>query len=111
VDRRHRSADPDLPLLANYGPDLARTHVPIGQGLADADVPANMRTVAVNDAGAIPYYSRWNTIDFIGLNDEQLAHGADVTERVVDAYGLDVPRAAEGYDHVGNVQMREGYHE
>ena len=30
---------PDLPLIANDGPDLARTHVPIGQGLANADVP------------------------------------------------------------------------
>jgi hypothetical protein len=119
---------PDLPLIANYGPDLARTHEPIGKGLAVADVPPELRTVAVNDAGAIPYYSHWHTIDFIGLNDEPIAHGADVTGRVVearptvivvrgytpdlplDAYGLDVPRATEGYEHVGTVQMRVGYY-
>jgi hypothetical protein len=120
---------PDLPLIANYGPDLARTHVPIGKGLAEADVPPELRTLAVNDAGAMPYYSRWRTIDFIGLNDEPVAHGdVDPTTRVVearptvivvrsydpnipaDAYGLDVPKATEGYEHVATVQMRAGYY-
>ncbi|MBB4912642.1 hypothetical protein [Actinophytocola algeriensis] len=119
---------PDLPLIANYGPDLARTHEPIGRGLADADVPEDRRTVALHDAGAIPYYSRWDTIDFIGLNDEPIAHGADVTRRVTDAqptvivlrsysppppataYGLDVARATEGYVHIHTSQMREGYY-
>jgi arabinofuranosyltransferase len=119
---------PDLPLIANYGPDLARTHVPIGQGLAEADVPPEFRTLAVNDAGAIPYYSRWNTIDFIGLNDEPVAHGENPTTRVVDAeptvivvrsydpnipadaYGLDVAAATRGYEHVATVQMRVGYY-
>ena len=26
-------------------------------------------TLAIGDAGAIPYYSQWNTIDLVGLND------------------------------------------
>lgn len=119
---------PDLPLIANYGPDLARAHVPIGKGLAEADVPPELRTIAVNDAGAIPYYSGWTTIDIIGLNDEAIAHGADVTNRVIeakptvivvrsydpgvpaDAYGLNVPLATQGYEHIGTVQMRDGYY-
>jgi hypothetical protein len=119
---------PDLGLIANYGPDLARTHEPIGRGLANAAVPEDRRTVALHDAGAIPYYSRWHTLDFIGLNDEPIAHGADVTKRVMDAhptvivvrsysppppvtaYGLDVPRATEGYEHIHTSQMRDGYY-
>lgn len=119
---------PDLALIANYGPDLARAHVSVGRGLARAAVPPELRTVAVHDAGAIPYYSGWRTIDIIGLNDEPIAHGSDVTTRVVRArptviivrsptpavpaevFGLDMARATEGYAHVGAVQMRAGYH-
>jgi hypothetical protein len=29
-------------------------------------------TLAIGDAGAIPYYSQWNTIDLVGLNDPVL---------------------------------------
>jgi hypothetical protein len=118
---------PDLPLIANYGPDLQRAHVAIGEGLAQADVPERLRTVALHDAGAIPYYSGWRAIDYIGLNDEQIAHGADPTRRVVDAhptvlivrgytpevppdaYGLNVTAATKGYELVATVPMRENY--
>lgn len=32
--------------------------------------PSNQSmTLAIGDAGAIPYYSQWNTIDLVGLND------------------------------------------
>ena len=27
-----------------------------------------------------------------------------------DAYGLDVPRATRGYEHVATIQMRDGYY-
>lgn len=30
---------------------------------------ARPMTLAIGDAGAIPYYSQWNTIDLVGLND------------------------------------------
>ena len=30
--------------------------------------------MAVGDAGAIPYYSDWDTIDYLGLNDVRIAH-------------------------------------
>jgi arabinofuranosyltransferase len=119
---------PDLGVIANYGPDLARAHVAIGKGLADADVPENLRTVSLHDAGATPYYSRWHTIDYIGLNDEPIAHRADVTARVTEArstvfivrsvvpvvpafaYGLDVGKATAGYEHIASVQMRGDYY-
>lgn len=31
-------------------------------------------TMAVTEAGALPLYSRWNTIDALGLNDAYIAH-------------------------------------
>jgi hypothetical protein len=118
---------PDLGQIVNYGPDLARAHVAIGKGLSRADVPASARTVAVSDAGAIPYYSGWRAIDYIGLNDEPIAHGADPTTRVATAhptvvvvrslngriprtaYGMDVAEATRGYELVATVRMRVGY--
>lgn len=117
---------PDLPTIVNYGPDLQRAHVAIGQGLAQADVPAEYRTVALHDAGATPYYSEWRTIDYIGLNDEPIAHGADPTKRVVDAhatviiirglpgvpadaYGVNITEATRGYELIASVPMRENY--
>jgi hypothetical protein len=117
----------DTRSLVNYGPDLQRAHGAIGRGLAAADLPAEARTLATSDAGAIPYYSRWNAIDYIGLSDEPIAHGADRHRRVVDArptvivvtspgptpnptsWGLDVPAATAGYQQVAAAQMRAGY--
>ncbi|MGH3763146.1 hypothetical protein [Actinophytocola sp.] len=118
---------PDFGVIANYGPDLARAHIPIGHGLARADVPAERRTLAVGDAGAIPYHSGWRTIDYIGLNDEPVAHGADVTARVADArptvivirsitgavprtvYGMNVAEVTRGYEFVAGIRMRADY--
>ena len=71
---------PDARALVNYGDDLRRAHIAIGLALADTGLPADRRTVAVTDAGAIPYYSGWTTTDYIGLNDERIAHGATPTE-------------------------------
>lgn len=117
----------ELPTIVNYGPDLRRAHVAIGQGLARADVPKQERTLAVSDAGAIPYYSGWESIDYIGLNDEAIARGGDRTSLVRDAqptvivvtsksprlpsvaYGLRVREATTGYLYVARVQMRDGY--
>jgi hypothetical protein len=119
---------PDLGVIANYGPDLARTHVAIGQGLAKADIPAEARTIALHDAGAMSYYSGWRTVDFIGLNDEAIAHGADPTTvvtgarptvivvrsygpgPVATAYHTNIREAARGYVHITRVQMRKGYY-
>ncbi|SEP47352.1 hypothetical protein [Amycolatopsis saalfeldensis] len=120
---------PDLGTIANYGPDLQRAHVAIGKGLAAADVPEQARTLAVSDAGAMPYYSGWHSIDFIGLNDPRISRGADPTQVVVQArptvivltagsptpgstsYGLDVAKATAGYQEVAAVQMRDAYYQ
>ncbi|MEU6641303.1 hypothetical protein ABZ863_02020 [Saccharomonospora sp. NPDC046836] len=118
---------PDLPVIANYGADLRRAHVAIGQGLAETGVDPEFETLAVGDAGAIPYYSGWRTIDYIGLNDEAIAHGDDPTDVVRQArptvviltsnsaeapeelYGLRAAEATAGYTHIAAVQMRAGY--
>lgn len=116
-----------LPLIANYGIDLQRAHVAVGKALAEADVAPERRSVAVPDAGAIPYHSGWETVDYSGLNDEEIAHGTDPTSAVRRArptvivvpssgpyvppvaHGLRVAEAVAGYEYVGKVQMREGY--
>jgi hypothetical protein len=118
---------PDLGVIANYGPDLQRAHIAIGKGLAEADVPAPARSLAVTDAGAIPYFSGWRSIDYIGLNDAAIARGADPTQVVVQArptvivvtangpdpvgkrYGFDFAAATAGYQEVATVEMRAGY--
>jgi hypothetical protein len=42
-------------------------------------------TMAVTEAGTFPYYSRWNAIDALGLNDATIAHhGLD--EAYLDRY-------------------------
>jgi arabinofuranosyltransferase len=101
----------DMPTVVNYSADLQRSHV----------------SIAVSDAGAIPYYSGWNTIDYIGLNDEAIANGESPHVRVTDAsptvivvtgrgpgpmenaYGLRVPEATEGYVRVADVLTRDNY--
>ncbi|OQO90850.1 hypothetical protein B1813_15100 [Saccharomonospora piscinae] len=116
-----------LPLVANYGVDLRRSHEAIGTALAETAVPPPQRTLAVSDAGAIPYFSDWETIDYLGLNNEAIARGADPTRVVSEqrptvvvvtaynpgmpraAYGLRVTEATAGYEYIGRVRMREGY--
>lgn len=118
---------PDGRTMVNYGDDLRRAHVAIGLGLADADVPEGRRTLAVTDAGAMPYFSGWATTDYIGLNDERIAHGADPTEVLLAddpavlvvtsatpepppaSWRVDLPRVLGDRELVGVAPMRAGY--
>ncbi len=119
----------DAPAIVNYGKDLERAHVAIGRGLAAADVAVPARTLAVSDAGAMPYYSDWTSTDYIGLNDEAIAAGespdvaverAAPTVLVVTSttpapppvnYGLDIMRATAGKTLTNVIQMRDGYYQ
>ncbi|MEC3975243.1 hypothetical protein [Amycolatopsis sp. H20-H5] len=121
--------EPDLGTIVNYGPDLQRAHVAIGKGLARAQVPPGAQTLAIGDAGAMPYYSGWEAIDYIGLNDRAIARGADPTAVVATArptvvvltssgpepaasrYGVRSAEVTAGYEQVAAVQMRDGYWE
>lgn len=69
--------------MVNYGQDLRRAHIAIGLGLADAGLALDRRTVAMTDAGAIPYFAGWRATDYIGLHDEQIAHGTSATDALL----------------------------
>jgi arabinofuranosyltransferase len=68
-----------------YAAGLAGAHVRLGKVLG-ALVPQATRTLTVSDAGAVPYYSRWRTVDTFGLNDRRLA----LTYKEGDARSYDV---------------------
>jgi arabinofuranosyltransferase len=57
-----------------YAEGLARAHEPLGRALARVE-PAGR--LLVSDAGAIPYLSRWWTLDMVGLNDARIATTRD----------------------------------
>lgn len=118
---------PDARTLVHYGDDLRRAHIAIGLALADTDLPAERRTLAVSDAGAIPYFSGWTTTDYIGLNDERLAHGVSPTDVLLAddptvlvvtssspepppaSWRTDLPRVLGDRELVGVAQMRPEY--
>ncbi len=43
-------------------------------------------TIAVTEAGLLPYYSGWNAIDTWGLNDQFIAHNGKITIEYLDEY-------------------------
>ncbi len=51
---------------------MHRAHVPLGKLLEHISRPQD-HLLAIGDAGAVPYYSRWRTIDTFGLNDRVIA--------------------------------------
>jgi len=44
------------------------------------DYAAKGYTMAVSEAGLLPFYSRWRAIDTWGLNDPEIAHAGSITE-------------------------------
>lgn len=44
-------------------------------------------TMAVSEAGALPFYSHWRTVDTWGLNDQWIAHNGGVTSEYLDQWG------------------------
>lgn len=60
----------------DYGLGLQSAHIALGKRLAELagdSSEAKAFTVALGDAGAIPYYSEWRTVDIIGLSDRHIA--------------------------------------
>lgn len=43
-------------------------------------------TMAVTEAGALPLYSQWNTIDALGLNDAYVAHHHQIDAAYLDSF-------------------------
>ncbi len=56
---------------AAYGEGLTRAHEGFGRDLFALGLPG--ARLAISDAGAVPYFSRWWTLDLIGLNDPRIA--------------------------------------
>jgi len=51
---------------------LTQGHIALGKHLAQIAPPG--ASLAIQDAGAVPYYSKLPTIDIVGLNDAHIAH-------------------------------------
>jgi arabinofuranosyltransferase len=56
---------------ADYGRGLAEAHERLGRDLRALDMPAGR--LVISDAGAVPYFSGWWTLDLVGLNDRVIA--------------------------------------
>lgn len=52
---------------------LENAHVKLGKAIAQIKLPdSSQPLLALSDAGAIPYFSGWNTIDLFGLNNVEI---------------------------------------
>jgi hypothetical protein len=84
-----RQLDPAVAALRErhaYGLALRSMNVRLGQELADFKRRAGRTpTLAIGDAGAIPYFSGWRTLDTFGLNEPAISVGG----RHDPAYVLD----------------------
>jgi hypothetical protein len=54
-----------------YGDGLARAHEALGRELSALGLHG--ARLAISDAGAVPYFSRWWTSDLVGLNEARVA--------------------------------------
>jgi hypothetical protein len=55
----------------DYGHGLADAHERLGRDLLAIGMPAGR--LVISDAGAVPYFSQWWTLDLVGLNDATVA--------------------------------------
>ena len=55
-----------------YAAGMSRAHVRLGK-LLRQHAPSGGAVLAIRDAGAVPYYSDWETVDCAGLNDRHVA--------------------------------------
>lgn len=53
-------------LIPYFSTPLKRTHQPIGKALASFSAKGYL--LATSDAGVLPYFARWPTLDLVGLN-------------------------------------------
>jgi arabinofuranosyltransferase len=58
--------------------------------VALADYRDKGYTMAVTEAGLLPFYSDWRTVDAWGLNDPWITHNGGVTEEYLDRYRPDL---------------------
>ncbi len=68
----------------NYAYSLGECHIRLARHLGNYEKPDGKPILACADAGAIPYYSDWESIDTIGLNSAEISYDrADVADYVI----------------------------
>jgi hypothetical protein len=99
LDRRARALFLALVALAVFGHDVAsfgnKKRMSAENGhLAIARVLARYQgkgyRLATTEAGIVPLYSGWRTIDTWGLNDQEIAHQGTITARRLESFDPDV---------------------
>lgn len=65
-----------------YGERLSAAHIALGESLNSFS--GYNYTIASVDAGAIPYFSRWNHLDTVGLNDKFIAKNKLATQEYLE---------------------------
>ncbi|NOY05755.1 MAG: hypothetical protein GXO82_03845 [Chlorobi bacterium] len=66
-----------------YGRGMNRANIPLGKALNAVFSEPERQTLACGDAGAIPFYSGFRTIDLIGLNDVRTVREGFSADRVM----------------------------
>jgi hypothetical protein len=99
LDRRARVLFLTLVALSVFGHDVstfeAKKRMSSENGLlAIAQVLARYETksyhLATTEAGILPLYSGWRSLDTWGLNDQRIAHGGTITARQLEAFNPEV---------------------
>jgi hypothetical protein len=99
LDRRARAILLTLVALAVFGHDVAtfegkkrmsaeNGHLAVAQLLARYE--GKGYRLATTEAGILPLYSGWRTVDTWGLNDQKIAHEGTITARRLEAFNPDV---------------------
>jgi hypothetical protein len=99
LDRRARVLLLTLVALSVFGHDVAtfegkkrmsaeNGHLAIAQLLARYE--GKGYRLATTEAGILPLYSGWRTVDTWGLNDQKIAHEGSITARRLEAFNPDV---------------------
>jgi hypothetical protein len=76
----------DVPERLAYAAGMHAAHLPLAHALA-AIAPRGR--LVLSDAGSIPYYTDWETMDLVGLNDARIARTHVRDPRAVLAYAPD----------------------
>lgn len=69
--------------------DLRRAFSPIDRVAAGKALEGLQGRMFVSESGALPYYSRWTTLDRVGLTSDAIAHGG-LTRAVLDEFAPDL---------------------
>jgi arabinofuranosyltransferase len=120
----------DVVGLLAYGNNINEVYIKLGKRLHNLDIPIEYKTLCIGDAGSIPYYSEWNCIDFIGLNDLVIAHKLQKPEDYIfnkhssvlflysnggielykDQYGVNFKEILNEYEFIGSLKWNQYYY-